>query len=136
MEIIVDRLLREFKVSANVGKPQVAYRETITATAKAEGSFIRQGALGACTLRVEPNERGAGFTFANELNNDEMTPAFIDAVREGAENSYQTGPLAGFPMVDVKAHLVSSEVHESDSNEADSDELDSDESDSDQTQLD
>ena len=117
LEIIVDRLLREFKVSANVGKPQVAYRETITSVAQAEGSFVRQGAMGACTLRVEPNERGAGFSFTNSVGSGEMSPDLVEAVREGAENSYQSGPLAGFPMVDVKAHLVASDVHETESNE-------------------
>lgn len=117
LEIIVDRLLREFKVSANVGKPQVAYRETVTTVARAGGSFVRQGAVGACTLRVEPNDRGAGFVFANEMADSDMTEALVNAVREGAENSYQSGPLAGYPMVDVKASLVASDVHETESTE-------------------
>ena len=121
LEIIVDRLLREFKVGANVGKPQVAYRETVCETAEAEGSFIRQGTgknqYGVCSLRVEPNARGAGFSFVNEVAGALIPAEFIQAVREGAETSYQNGPLAGYPMVDVKASLVKADVHDSDSSE-------------------
>jgi elongation factor G len=121
LEIIVDRLLREFKVSANVGTPQVAYRETVTAVADAEGSFIRQGIgknqFGLCTLQVEPNEQGAGFSFESGLTESQIPAEFIAAVKAGAENGFQTGPLAGFPMVDVKAKLISGEVHDSDSTE-------------------
>ena len=120
LEIIVDRLLREFKVGANVGKPQVAYRNRHE-TAEADGSFIRQGTgqnqYGVCSLRVEPNARGAGFSFVNEVAGALIPAEFIQAVREGAETSYQNGPLAGYPMVDVKASLVKADVHDSDSSE-------------------
>lgn len=121
LEIIVDRLLREFKVSANVGTPQVAYRETVTSIADAEGSFIRQGAgknqFGLCTLQVGPNEQGAGFTFESGVSDCDIPANFVAAVKAGAENGFQAGPLAGFPMVDVKARLISGEVHDSDSTE-------------------
>jgi elongation factor G len=121
LEIITDRLLREFNVDANVGRPQVAYRETITEHATVEGRFIRQtagaGEFAVVLLEVSPGESRSGFTFENAITGDEIPPAFIPAVRQGCEESVQSGAIAGFPVVDVKAKLVGGEFHDEDSSE-------------------
>ncbi len=121
LEIIVDRLLREFKVDANVGKPQVAYRETITVPVEAEGKYIRQsggkGQYGHVWLRVMPNEPGKGFAFENKITGGVVPKEFVQAVKEGVAESMQNGPVAGYPMVDVKAEAFDGSTHEVDSSE-------------------
>ncbi|AGC45932.1 translation elongation factor G [Myxococcus stipitatus DSM 14675] len=121
LEIIVDRLLREFKVDANIGKPQVAYRETITSQTEAEGKYIRQtggrGQYGHIWLRVMPNEPGKGFAFENKVVGGVVTKEFVDAVREGVVEALQNGPVAGYPMVDVKVEAYDGSIHDVDSSE-------------------
>ncbi|NOK14694.1 elongation factor G [Corallococcus exercitus] len=121
LEIIVDRLLREFKVDANIGKPQVAYRETVTATKDAEGKYIRQaggkGQYGHINLRVSPNEPGKGFEFVNSITGGAVSKEFVDAARDGAKEAMQNGPVAGYPMVDVKVEAYDGSMHDVDSSE-------------------
>jgi len=121
LEIIVDRLLREFKVDANVGKPQVAYRETITIPAEAEGKYIRQsggkGQYGHIWLRVMPNEPGKGFSFENKITGGVVPKEFVEAVKQGVSESTQNGPVSGYPMVDVKVEAFDGSTHDVDSNE-------------------
>ena len=121
LEIIVDRLLREFKVAANVGKPQVAYKETIRGKASAEGKYIRQtggrGQYGHVYLEVEPMEPGKGFEFANEIVGGAVPREYIPAVEKGIREALENGILAGHPIVDVKAILVDGSYHEVDSSE-------------------
>jgi elongation factor G len=121
LEIIVDRLTREFKVGANVGKPQVAFRETITREAEAEGKYIRQtggrGQYGHCWLRVEPNEQGKGFEFVNDLVGGAIPREFVPPIQKGVEEAMQNGVLSGYPMVDVKATVFDGSFHDVDSNE-------------------
>ncbi|RKH59428.1 elongation factor G [Corallococcus interemptor] len=121
LEIIVDRLLREFKVDANIGKPQVAYRETVTATKEAEGKFIRQtggkGQYGHINLRVSPNEPGKGFEFVSTIAGGAVSKEFVDAARDGAREAMQNGPVAGYPMVDVKVEAYDGSMHDVDSSE-------------------
>ncbi|MFY2557958.1 elongation factor G [Corallococcus terminator] len=121
LEIIVDRLLREFKVDANIGKPQVAYRETVTTQTEAEGKFIRQtggrGQYGHIWLRVMPNEPGKGFAFENKVTGGAVTKEFVDAVRDGVTEALQNGPVAGYPMVDVKVEAYDGSMHDVDSSE-------------------
>jgi elongation factor G len=121
LEIIVDRLLREFRVEANVGKPQVAYRETIRASAKAEGKFVRQsggrGQYGHVVFEVEPREAGAGIEFINSIVGGVIPKEYIPAVESGAREALQNGVLAGFPVVDVSVRLVDGSYHEVDSSE-------------------
>jgi elongation factor G len=121
LEIIVDRLQREFKVDANVGKPQVAYRETVTQTGEAEGRFIRQtggkGMYGHVKLRVEPNGRGQGIVFRNALVGGAIPKEFIPAIEKGARESADSGQLAGYPMIDLVITLLDGSFHEVDSNE-------------------
>jgi len=121
LEIIVDRLLREFKVEANVGKPQVAYRETIRKKAEARGRFVRQtggrGQYGDVSLEVEPAVPGEGFTFENEVVGGAIPREFIPPVEKGVREAAETGVLAGYPMVDVKVTLVDGSYHEVDSSE-------------------
>ncbi|MBI2339014.1 MAG: elongation factor G [Deltaproteobacteria bacterium] len=121
LEIIVDRLLREFAVAANVGKPQVAYRETITRKAEREGKYIRQtggrGQYGHVCLRVEPNGAGAGFEFVNEIVGGSIPREYIPAVEKGVKEALEGGILAGYPLVDVKAELFDGSYHEVDSSE-------------------
>jgi elongation factor G len=119
LEIIVDRMKREFKVEANVGKPQVAYRETITQSVVEEYKHIRQtgghGQYGHVKLRIEPNERGKGVVFANEIVGGVIPKEFIPAVEKGVKESCDRGILAGFPLVDVKVALVDGSYHDVDS---------------------
>ncbi|MFY0522164.1 elongation factor G [Archangium gephyra] len=121
LEIIVDRLLREFKVDANVGKPQVAYRETITQAVESEGKYIRQtggkGMYGHINLRVAPNEPGAGFAFENKIVGGAVTKEFVEAARQGVQESMQSGPIAGYPMLDVKVEAYDGSMHDVDSSE-------------------
>ncbi|MBV8361644.1 MAG: elongation factor G [Deltaproteobacteria bacterium] len=121
LEIIVDRMLREFKVDANVGKPQVAYRETIRRVAEAEGRFVRQsgghGQFGVVDLRIEPLAKGTGFEFTDETKGGAIPRNFIPAVEEGVREAMETGVLAGYPMVDIRALLLDGKYHEVDSSE-------------------
>jgi len=121
LEIIVDRMLREFKVDANVGKPQVAYRETLRRVTEAEGRFVRQsgghGQFGVVELRVEPLPKGSGFEFADATKGGSIPRNFIPSVEEGVREAMETGVLAGYPMVDIKAVLLDGKYHEVDSSE-------------------
>jgi elongation factor G len=121
LDIIVDRLLREFKVGANVGKPQVAYKETIRAQAKGEGKFIRQtggrGQYGHVYIEIEPLEPGKGFEFENKIIGGSIPREYIPAVEKGIKESADRGILAGYPVVDIKARLHDGSYHEVDSSE-------------------
>ncbi|OGP19683.1 MAG: translation elongation factor G [Deltaproteobacteria bacterium GWA2_57_13] len=121
LEIIVDRLLREFNVGANVGKPQVAYKETIRRAVEHEGKFIRQtggrGQYGHVYLKVEPQPAGAGFEFVDAVKGGAIPREYIPAVEDGVEEALESGPLAGYPMVDVKVTLLDGSYHEVDSSE-------------------
>ena len=122
LEIIVDRLLREFKVDANVGRPQVAYRETLRKTVdKAEGRFVRQtggrGQYGHVVLRIIPNEQGGGFVFDNKIVGGTIPREYISPVEAGIVEAMEGGILAGFPMVDIKIELYDGSFHEVDSSE-------------------
>jgi elongation factor G len=121
LEIIVDRLLREFKVEANVGRPQVAYRETITKTIKSEGRFIRQsggkGQYGHVWLTLEPQTPGKGFEFVNRIIGGTVPREYIPAVHKGVKEAMEQGVLAGYPMVDIKVTLFDGSYHEVDSSE-------------------
>jgi elongation factor G len=121
LEIIVDRLLREFRVEANVGKPQVAYRETIRKPAEAQGRFVRQtggrGQYGDVYLEVEPSEPGGGFVFENKIVGGTVPREYIPAVEKGVREAMETGVLAGYPMVDIKVALTDGSYHEVDSSE-------------------
>ncbi|MDQ6990841.1 MAG: elongation factor G [Mariprofundaceae bacterium] len=121
LEILVDRMFREFNVEANIGKPQVAYRETIRGKTKAEGKFVRQsggrGQYGHCWLEIEPNEIGAGFEFIDKISGGSIPREYIPAVGKGAEEAMANGVVAGFPMVDVRVTVVDGSYHDVDSNE-------------------
>ena len=121
LEILIDRMLREFKVAANVGKPQVAYRETITTTVKAEGRFVRQtggrGQYGHVKINVGPNKKGKGFEFVNKVAGGRIPHEFIPAVEQGVKEALENGVLAGYPMVDVKVELLDGSYHDVDSSE-------------------
>ncbi len=121
LEIIVDRLLREFKVEATVGRPQVAYRETITKTVKSEGRFIRQsggrGQYGHAWLALEPQPSGKGFEFVNKIVGGKIPREYIPAIEKGVAGAMEKGILAGFPMVDVKVTLIDGSYHDVDSSE-------------------
>jgi len=121
LEIIVDRMMREFNVQANVGKPQVAYRETIRKQSQAEGKYIRQtggsGQYGHVRIRLEPNEAGKGYEFINEVVGGVIPKEFIKPVDQGIKEAMEGGVLAGYEMVDVKATLYDGSYHDVDSNE-------------------
>jgi elongation factor G len=121
LEIIVDRLMREFKVEASVGKPQVAYRETISKKVKVEGKFVRQsggrGQYGHVWLEVEPQEPGKGYEFVDAIKGGVVPREYIPAVDKGIQEATDTGVLAGFPVVDVKVTLIDGSYHEVDSSE-------------------
>jgi elongation factor G len=121
LEIIVDRLLREFNVEANVGKPQVAYRETITKSLETEGRFIRQsggrGQYGHVWLTLEPRTPGEGFEFVNRIVGGAIPREFIPAVQKGVAQAMEDGVLAGYPMVDIKVTLTDGSYHDVDSSE-------------------
>ena len=121
LEILVDRMLREFKVETNVGKPQVAYRETFRASAKVEGKFVRQsggrGQYGHCWVEFEPQEAGEGFIFENKVVGGSIPREYIAPIQAGIEESMKNGVIAGFPLVDIKATVVDGSYHDVDSNE-------------------
>ncbi len=121
LDIIVDRMAREFKVEANVGKPQVAYRETIRKTVKQEGRFVRQsggrGQYGDCWLELVPQEPGAGFEFENKIVGGAIPREYIGSVEAGVKEAMETGVLAGFPMVDIKVIVFDGSYHDVDSSE-------------------
>jgi elongation factor G len=121
LEVLVDRMLREFKVSANVGKPQVAYRETITRPARSEGRFIRQtggrGQYGHVWLEIEPLEKGKGFEFEDRVTGGVIPKEFVPAVEQGVKEAMESGVLAGYPLVDLKVALVGGSYHDEDSSE-------------------
>ncbi len=122
LDIIVDRMKREFKVEANVGKPQVAYKETIRKIAEAEGKYIRQsggrGQYGHCWIRVEPNETGKGFEFLDEIKGGVVPREYITPIRKGIQEALDRGIQAGYPVIDVKAAVYDGSYHEVDSSEA------------------
>ncbi|KAB2907795.1 MAG: elongation factor G [Ignavibacteriales bacterium] len=121
LEIIVDRLKREFKVDANVGKPQVAYRETITETVEAEGRFVKQsggrGKFGHVWLEVGPNEPGKGYEFINGIVGGVVPKEYVPAVSQGVQEAMRNGIVAGYPMVDIKVRLFDGSYHDVDSDE-------------------
>ena len=121
LEIIVDRLLREYKVEANVGAPQVAYKETIKKSVEQDTKYARQsggkGQYGHCRITVEPNESGKGYEFLNEITGGVIPKEYIPAVDAGIQGAMQAGVLAGYPVVDVKVHLTFGSYHEVDSSE-------------------
>jgi elongation factor G len=121
LEIIVDRMMREYKVEANVGKPQVAYRETIRKKAEAEGKYIRQtggrGQYGHAKIRIEPQEPGKGYEFVNDIVGGSVPKEFIKPIDQGIREAMEGGVLAGYEMVDVKATLYDGSYHDVDSNE-------------------
>ena len=119
LDIIVDRIRREFSVEANVGRPRVSYRETVGAQARAEGRFVRQtgghGQYGHVWMEIEPLERGGGIQFENKIRGGAIPQEFISSVEEGARDALKTGPLSGFPVVDAKMTLIDGSYHEVDS---------------------
>ena len=119
LEVLVDRMVREFGVKANVGKPQVAYKETVTRTKRARGKYVRQsggrGQYGDVWLELEPLPPGEGFQFVNEAPADQVPSEFVRAVERGARGASENGPLAGYPVTDVKIKLVGGSFHEVDS---------------------
>ncbi|RIE00283.1 elongation factor G [Cohnella faecalis] len=121
LEILVDRMLREFKVETNVGKPQVAYRETFKSAAKVEGKFVRQsggrGQYGHCWVEFQPVEAGVGFSFENKVVGGAIPREYIAPIQAGIEESMKNGVLAGFPLVDIKAIVFDGSYHDVDSNE-------------------
>lgn len=121
LEVLIDRMLREFKVHANVGQPQVAYRETITKPISARGRFIRQsggrGQFGDVLIELEPLEKGAGFEFESKIVGGSVPKEYFKAVKEGIVEAMSSGVVAGYPMVDIKAILVDGSYHEVDSSE-------------------
>jgi elongation factor G len=121
LEIIVDRMLREFSVEENIGKPQVAYRESITKAVEQEGKYIKQtggrGQYGHVWLKIEPAELGTGFTFVNKIVGGVIPKEYIPAVQKGVFEQMQNGVLAGYPVVDVQVTLYDGSYHDVDSNE-------------------
>ncbi len=121
LEVIITRLLREFKVQARVSKPRVAYKETVTAAVKARGQFVRQtggrGQYGDVWLELEPMERGSGFEFANQIVGGTVPKEFIPAIKSGVQEALSEGPVAGYPVVDIKVMAVDGSYHEVDSSE-------------------
>ena len=122
LQIIVDRMLREFHVDCKVGEPQVAYRETIRKSVEAEGKFVRQsgghGQYGHCWLKLEPQEPGEGFAFENKVVGGAIPKEFIKPVEDGVRQAMESGVVAGYPMVDIKATVFDGSFHEVDSSEA------------------
>ena len=122
LEILVDRMKREFNVEANIGKPQVAYKETIKTQAEAEGKYVRQsggrGQYGHCWLRIEPLERGEGFEFADEIKGGVIPKEYIPAIQKGVKEAADNGVIAGYPLIDLKVTVYDGSFHEVDSSEA------------------
>jgi elongation factor G len=121
LEILVDRMKREYKVEANVGEPKVAFRETIRKKAEAEGRYIRQtggsGNYGHCWLRIEPNEPGKGYEFINEIKGGVVPKEYIKPIDQGVQGAMELGVIAGYPLVDIKVTLFDGSYHDVDSNE-------------------
>lgn len=121
LEILVDRMLREYKVEADVGQPQVAYRETVRQTAKAEGKFIRQsggkGQYGHVVIQIEPGEAGSGFAFESKIAGGVIPREYIPSVEQGMKEACESGIIAGYPMIDLKATLIDGSFHDVDSSE-------------------
>jgi elongation factor G len=121
LEVIVDRLVREFKAAANIGKPQVAYKESIGGSAKAEGKFEHpaggKNQYGHVWLELESGPRGSGFTFESRISGEQVPAQFLEAIEQGIKDSLDAGPLIGFPLVDLKVFLVDGSYHEEDSTE-------------------
>lgn len=122
LEVLVDRLMREMKVEANVGKPRVSYREAIKGTAEAEGKYVRQsggrGQYGHCRVRLEPLESGKGFEFVNEIKGGVIPQEYIKPIQKGIEEAMARGVIAGYPAIDIKATVYDGSYHEVDSSEA------------------
>jgi len=122
LEIIVDRMKREFKVDANIGKPQVAYKETIKKSAEAEGKYIRQsggrGQYGHCWLRIEPLEQGKGYEFVDEVKGGAIPKEYIQPIQKGVKEAMDRGVIAGYPVLDVRVAVFDGSYHEVDSSEA------------------
>lgn len=121
LEVIVDRMLREFKVQANVGRPQVAYKETIRQKAKAEGKFIRQsggrGQYGHAVLEIEPGQPGSGLVFTNKIIGGSIPREYIPAIEAGVREAMENGVVAGYPAIDIAVTLTDGSYHEVDSSE-------------------
>jgi elongation factor G len=121
LEILVDRLKREFKVEANTGAPEVSYREAITIEAEAEGKHIKQsggrGQYGHAVLTVKPGEAGTGLVFENDIRGGAVPREYVPAIEKGVEEGITAGPLAGFPLLDIEVHLIDGSYHDVDSNE-------------------
>jgi len=121
LEILVDRMIREFGVKAKVGKPQVSYRESITRAARGEGRFAKQaagkGQFAEVAVEIEPNARGGGFQFENQASPEAIPPALVPSIQESVHDSLESGVLAGYRVLDVKARLVGGSYHEQDSSE-------------------
>ncbi len=121
LEILVDRMKREYKVEGNVGRPQVSYRETISGTGVGEGSFIRElggkGQYGHCVIKVAPKARGSGYTFVNRMNDPKFPKNFVAAIDQGLQDAMQGGILVGYPAIDIEITLEKATLHETDSNE-------------------
>jgi elongation factor G len=119
LEVLVDRMLREFQVGAHVGKPRVAYRETVTKQSQAEGKFIRQsggrGQYGHVVLEVGPGERSTGLVFEADVSGSQVPREFHTAVERGVRDAMESGPIAGYPLVDLEVKLVGGSYHEVDS---------------------
>ncbi len=122
LDIIVDRMKREFKVEANVGRPQVAYKETITAPAQGEGKYVRQsggrGQYGHCWLKIEPKERGTGVEFIDDVKGGAIPREYIPAIEKGVKEAAENGVIAGYPLVDIAISVYDGSYHEVDSSEA------------------
>ena len=121
LDVIVDRLQREFRVEANVGHPQVAYKEAISHSARAEGRFVRQtgghGAFGVVEIEVAPRERGAGYEFVDATRGGSIPKEYIPAVKAGCKQALETGPLGAYPVIDVCVTLLDGQYHAVDSSE-------------------
>jgi elongation factor G len=121
LDVLVDRMIREFKVAANIGKPQVSYRETIRRAAEGNGRFVRQtggkGQYGHAIIKLEPQEKGAGYEFVDKIVGGTIPREYIKSVDAGIRETLETGIYAGFPVVDVKATLFDGSFHEVDSSE-------------------
>jgi elongation factor G len=121
LEILVDRMLREFKVEANVGAPQVAYRETVRKSVKTEGKFVRQsggkGQYGHVVIELEPGDTGSGFEFVSKIVGGSIPKEFISPAEQGMKEACESGILAGYPVIDLKATLVDGSYHDVDSSE-------------------
>ena len=121
LDVLVDRMIREFKVAANIGKPQVSYRETIRKAAEGNGRFVRQtggkGQYGHAVIKIEPQEKGAGYEFVDKIVGGTIPREYIKSVDAGIREALETGIYAGFPVVDVKATLFDGSYHEVDSSE-------------------